>query len=255
MACIKNQNKTTPSEGIVVPGLSTAKEAEHDLVNLCLIEATSGSGIACRPLLTWQWCQIAVSLAPSSLDWLRLPSWLHFSSNHQPLLSADSLNLYDTRGLPSLLSCPNIASVAMTAASGIYVPTTLNHIAKTTFQKQTMRRESSVLHSCLERHDPCHRRYLFRGDGSWILCCIRHPPRVDTKWSHHPLDGRQWLCCKIWHRKGDLEAAWLPPRQLWTAHLQWFLLQGLSPGIIHGGYPCQMEDEGIWRSACQDGMD
>mmetsp|Transcript_11330 Transcript_11330/g.20833 ORF Transcript_11330/g.20833 Transcript_11330/m.20833 type:complete len:315 (+) Transcript_11330:56-1000(+) len=38
--------------GIVVPGQSTAKGAEHDPSNLCLLEATSGSGIACRPLLT-----------------------------------------------------------------------------------------------------------------------------------------------------------------------------------------------------------
>mmetsp|Transcript_2880 Transcript_2880/g.6448 ORF Transcript_2880/g.6448 Transcript_2880/m.6448 type:complete len:318 (+) Transcript_2880:269-1222(+) len=38
--------------GIVVPGLSTAPGAEHDPSNLCLLEATSGSGIACRPLLT-----------------------------------------------------------------------------------------------------------------------------------------------------------------------------------------------------------
>jgi len=38
--------------GIVVPGLSDAPGAEHDPSNLCLLEATSGSGIACRPLLT-----------------------------------------------------------------------------------------------------------------------------------------------------------------------------------------------------------
>lgn len=38
--------------GIVVPGRSTAKGAEHDPSNLCLLEATSGSGVACRPLLT-----------------------------------------------------------------------------------------------------------------------------------------------------------------------------------------------------------
>lgn len=38
--------------GIVVPGQSTAAGAEHDPSNLCLLEATSGSGIACRPLLT-----------------------------------------------------------------------------------------------------------------------------------------------------------------------------------------------------------
>jgi hypothetical protein len=37
--------------GIVVPGQSTAKGAEHDPSNLCLLEATSGSGVACRPLL------------------------------------------------------------------------------------------------------------------------------------------------------------------------------------------------------------
>lgn len=38
--------------GIVVPGLSNAPGAEHDTSNLCLLEATSGSGITCRPLLT-----------------------------------------------------------------------------------------------------------------------------------------------------------------------------------------------------------
>lgn len=38
--------------GIVVPGRSTAPGAEHDPSNLCLLEATSGTGIACRPLLT-----------------------------------------------------------------------------------------------------------------------------------------------------------------------------------------------------------
>ncbi|KAL9185856.1 hypothetical protein ACHAXT_003633 [Thalassiosira profunda] len=38
--------------GIVVPGQSTAPGAEHDPSNLCLLEATSGSGIVCRPLLT-----------------------------------------------------------------------------------------------------------------------------------------------------------------------------------------------------------
>lgn len=38
--------------GIVVPGLSTDPGAEHDPANLCLLEATSGSGIVCRPLLT-----------------------------------------------------------------------------------------------------------------------------------------------------------------------------------------------------------
>lgn len=38
--------------GIVVPGRSTAKGAEHDPSNLCLLEATSGRGVACRPLLT-----------------------------------------------------------------------------------------------------------------------------------------------------------------------------------------------------------
>ena len=38
--------------GIVVPGLSDAPGAEHDPSNLCLLEATSGAGIACRPLLT-----------------------------------------------------------------------------------------------------------------------------------------------------------------------------------------------------------
>ena len=38
--------------GIVVPGQSTTKGDEHDPSNLCLLEATSGSGIACRPLLT-----------------------------------------------------------------------------------------------------------------------------------------------------------------------------------------------------------
>lgn len=38
--------------GIVVPGLSIAKSAQHDPSNLCLLEATSGSGITCRPLLT-----------------------------------------------------------------------------------------------------------------------------------------------------------------------------------------------------------
>jgi hypothetical protein len=38
--------------GIVVPGQSTAKGAEHDPANLCLLEATSGSGVTCRPLLT-----------------------------------------------------------------------------------------------------------------------------------------------------------------------------------------------------------
>eukprot|EP00578_Thalassiosira_sp_NH16_P011602 CAMPEP_0181123078 /NCGR_PEP_ID=MMETSP1071-20121207/25681_1 /TAXON_ID=35127 /ORGANISM="Thalassiosira sp., Strain NH16" /LENGTH=315 /DNA_ID=CAMNT_0023208143 /DNA_START=157 /DNA_END=1104 /DNA_ORIENTATION=+ len=38
--------------GIVVPGQSTAKGAEHDPSNLCLLEANSGSGIVCRPLLT-----------------------------------------------------------------------------------------------------------------------------------------------------------------------------------------------------------
>lgn len=40
------------NSGIVVPGLSDAPGAEHDPSNLCLLEATSGSGIACRPLLT-----------------------------------------------------------------------------------------------------------------------------------------------------------------------------------------------------------
>lgn len=39
-------------QGIVVPGQSTAPGAEHDPSNLCLLEATSGSGIVCRPLLT-----------------------------------------------------------------------------------------------------------------------------------------------------------------------------------------------------------
>lgn len=39
-------------KGIVVPGQSTAKGAEHDPSNLCLLEATSGSGVVCRPLLT-----------------------------------------------------------------------------------------------------------------------------------------------------------------------------------------------------------
>ncbi|KAL3760976.1 hypothetical protein ACHAWU_009655 [Discostella pseudostelligera] len=38
--------------GIVVPGLSASKGAQHDPSNLCLLEATSGSGITCRPLLT-----------------------------------------------------------------------------------------------------------------------------------------------------------------------------------------------------------
>lgn len=38
--------------GIVVPGQSTEKGAENDPSNLCLLEATSGSGITCRPLLT-----------------------------------------------------------------------------------------------------------------------------------------------------------------------------------------------------------
>ena len=38
--------------GIVVPGLSDAPGAQHDPSNLCLLEATSGSGIVCRPLLT-----------------------------------------------------------------------------------------------------------------------------------------------------------------------------------------------------------
>ncbi|KAL3796648.1 hypothetical protein HJC23_009948 [Cyclotella cryptica] len=38
--------------GIVVPGLSNAPGAKHDPSNLCLLEATSGSGIVCRPLLT-----------------------------------------------------------------------------------------------------------------------------------------------------------------------------------------------------------
>lgn len=38
--------------GIVVPGLSNAPGAQHDPSNLCLLEATSGSGVACRPLLT-----------------------------------------------------------------------------------------------------------------------------------------------------------------------------------------------------------
>lgn len=42
--------------GIVVPGLSDAPGAEHDPSNLCLLEATSGSGIACRPLLTVSCC-------------------------------------------------------------------------------------------------------------------------------------------------------------------------------------------------------
>ena len=37
--------------GIVVPGQSTAPGAEHDPSNLSLLEATSGSGIVCRPLL------------------------------------------------------------------------------------------------------------------------------------------------------------------------------------------------------------
>ncbi|KAL7531442.1 hypothetical protein ACHAWF_003772 [Thalassiosira exigua] len=39
-------------KGIVVPGRSTAAGAEHDPSNLCLLEATSGSGVVCRPLLT-----------------------------------------------------------------------------------------------------------------------------------------------------------------------------------------------------------
>jgi hypothetical protein len=39
-------------KGIVVPGLSTAKGQHHDPSNLCLLEATSGAGITCRPLLT-----------------------------------------------------------------------------------------------------------------------------------------------------------------------------------------------------------
>mmetsp|Transcript_28740 Transcript_28740/g.61541 ORF Transcript_28740/g.61541 Transcript_28740/m.61541 type:complete len:312 (+) Transcript_28740:112-1047(+) len=38
--------------GIVVPGESTAPGAQHDPNNLCLLEATSGSGVTCRPLLT-----------------------------------------------------------------------------------------------------------------------------------------------------------------------------------------------------------
>lgn len=38
--------------GVVVPGESTANGAEYDPSNLCLLEATSGSGIVCRPLLT-----------------------------------------------------------------------------------------------------------------------------------------------------------------------------------------------------------
>ncbi|KAL7518871.1 hypothetical protein ACHAWX_003675 [Stephanocyclus meneghinianus] len=38
--------------GVVVPGLSSAPGAKHDPTNLCLLEATSGSGIVCRPLLT-----------------------------------------------------------------------------------------------------------------------------------------------------------------------------------------------------------
>jgi len=35
-----------------VPGISTQQGAEHDPSNLCLLEATSGRGIVCRPLLT-----------------------------------------------------------------------------------------------------------------------------------------------------------------------------------------------------------
>lgn len=35
-----------------MPGLSASKGAQHDPSNLCLLEATSGSGITCRPLLT-----------------------------------------------------------------------------------------------------------------------------------------------------------------------------------------------------------
>jgi hypothetical protein len=38
--------------GIVVPGQSKAPGAEHDPSNLCLLETTSGSGVACHPLLT-----------------------------------------------------------------------------------------------------------------------------------------------------------------------------------------------------------
>mmetsp|Transcript_3105 Transcript_3105/g.4781 ORF Transcript_3105/g.4781 Transcript_3105/m.4781 type:complete len:324 (-) Transcript_3105:108-1079(-) len=38
--------------GVVVPGLSDAPGAQHDPSNLCLLEATSGNGIVCRPLLT-----------------------------------------------------------------------------------------------------------------------------------------------------------------------------------------------------------
>ena len=38
--------------GIVVPGQSNAPGAEHDPSNLCLLEATAGSGVTCRPLLT-----------------------------------------------------------------------------------------------------------------------------------------------------------------------------------------------------------
>jgi len=35
--------------GIVVPGQLTDKGVENDPSNLCLLEATSGSGITCRP--------------------------------------------------------------------------------------------------------------------------------------------------------------------------------------------------------------
>lgn len=47
--------------GIVVPGLSDAPGAEHDPSNLCLLEATSGSGVVCRPLLTVSWWLVAFS--------------------------------------------------------------------------------------------------------------------------------------------------------------------------------------------------
>lgn len=56
--------------GIVVPGLSNAPGAQYDPSNLCLLEATPGFGVACRPLLT-------VSYVVSSEIYLCLLTYIH----------------------------------------------------------------------------------------------------------------------------------------------------------------------------------
>lgn len=52
MFCSLSSRLLHQTIGIVVPGLSNAPGAQHDPSNLCLLEATPGSGVACRPLLT-----------------------------------------------------------------------------------------------------------------------------------------------------------------------------------------------------------